>query len=238
METNDKTKINKKRLIIVISIILAFIGLIAGLYFGLGFHKEFTDQELLREKIESYGSSAKIVYVLINFIQTTIVPITNIPTIIVGTYLFGPLESAIYAIVGVLVGSVVSFFFGRILGRPTLNWIVGEETFEKYSNMAKGRETFVIFLILLLPGFPDDIICMIAGATKMSWKAFLISILITRTIPIFMTAYLPELIDLSSWGGIAIIFVIYLIVFLIGNYILKNWDKVYKFFLKFRKKEA
>ncbi|MFA7436501.1 MAG: VTT domain-containing protein [Bacilli bacterium] len=237
MEQEKIKNVNKKRLAIVIIILIVFIALIVGLYFGFGLNKYFNDIEALREKIDSFGGFAKSIYVLINFLQTTLIPITNIPTIWAGEKLFGPFTAANLANIGVLLGSIVSFYLGRVLGRKSIEWIVGEDNLNKYLGMAKGRENLVIFLILLLPGFPDDIICMIAGITKMSWKFFLISILITRTIPTYLTAYTFTAIPMNTWWGILIWVSIYLIVFLAGRYVLKYWDNIVNWFDKLRNKQ-
>lgn len=234
---NTKTTINKKRLAITIIILLLFIGLIVGLYFGLGIHNELMNTDYLKEKIQAYGNKGKFIYILINLLQTTIIPITNIPTIMAGTYIFGPFIAATLATIGVLVGSVVSFFIGRFLGRKTVEWIAGKENVDRYLVMAKGRENLVIFLILLLPGFPDDIICIIAGLTKMSFKFFIISILITRTIPTYLTAYSAEVIPINKLWGIIVWLLIYLIIFFAGRYVLKNWDKIRERFEKNKSNE-
>lgn len=171
----------KKRAVITISITIGVIGILVALYFLLGLNKYFTDAEFIKEEIESYGNFGKFIYVVINFLQTTLIPITNIPTIFAGTYVYGPLDAANLAIIGVLVGSVVSFYIGRIFGTKLLNWILGEQKLNKYLEMMKGRENVVFFLTMLLPGFPDDIICMIAGITPMRFRFFAITLLITRT---------------------------------------------------------
>lgn len=237
MENKNK-QVNKKRLTITIVILILFIGLIIGLYFGLGINKTLQDTESLKETINSYEGLGKLIYVLINFLQTTIIPITNIPTIMAGVYLFDPFVAATLATIGVLLGSIVSFYLGRILGRKTVEWIVGKDNLDKYLAMAKGRENVVIFLILLLPGFPDDIICLIAGLTKMSWKFFIISILITRTIPTYLTAFTSNLIPLDKLWGIAIWIAIYIVALLAGRYVLKYWDNIVKFFEKFKNKNS
>lgn len=237
MENKNK-QVNKKRLTITIIILVLFIGLIIGLYFGLGINKTLQDTESLKETINSYGGLSKLIYVLINFLQTTLIPITNIPTIMAGVYLFDPLVAATLATIGVLLGSLVSFYLGRVLGRKTVEWIVGKENLDKYLAMAKGRENVVIFLILLLPGFPDDIICLIAGLTKMSWKFFIISILITRTIPTYLTAFTSNLIPLDKLWGIAIWIAIYIVALLAGRYVLKYWENIVKFFEKFKNKKS
>ena len=227
-------KKSKKRLIITILIALGVIGLFVFLYFFFDLNKYFTDSDLIKEEIESYGNLGQIIYVFLNFLQTTIIPITNIPTIFAGTFIFGPLEAANLAIIGVLIGSVVSFFIGRFFGTKLLNWILGEKELNKYLEMMKGRENVVFFLTMLLPGFPDDIICMIAGITPMRFRFFSITLLITRTIPIYLTAYGASVIPLDSVWGWVIWISIYVVIFYAGQKVLRNWDSI---LAKFNKKK-
>ena len=222
----------KKRAVITISITIAIIGVLVALYFLLGLDKYFTDAEFIKEEIESYGNFGKFIYVVINFLQTTLIPITNIPTIFAGTYVYGPLDAANLAIIGVLVGSVVSFYIGRIFGTKLLIWILGEQKLNKYLEMMKGRENVVFFLTMLLPGFPDDIICMVAGITPMRFRFFAITLLITRTLPIYLTAYGASVIPLDSVWGWVVWISIYVIVFYAGQKILRNWDAILAYFNK------
>lgn len=228
---NNQTK---KRAIITISITIGIIGVFVILYFVLGLNRYFADTAFIKERIESYGNFGKFIYVLINFLQTTIIPVTNIPTIFAGTYIYGPLEAANLAIIGVLAGSVISFYIGRIFGTKLLVWILGESRLNRYLEMMKGREKVVFFLTMLLPGFPDDIICMIAGITPMRLRFFSLTLLITRTIPIYLTAYGASLIPLNTVWGWIIWISIYVIIFYIGQKILRNWDDI---LTKFKKKK-
>lgn len=226
MDNQEKRKVNIKRLLILIFILIVTIGIIIGIYFGLGLNKKFKDIEEIKVQVLAYGNFSKTIYILLHFVQTTILPISNIPTIIAGVYIFGPFVASILTIIGVLVGSMVSFAFGKIFGKKAVEWIIGKEQVDKYLKMAAGRENYIIFAILLLPGFPDDIICIIAGITAMSWKFFIISILITRTIPVFMTAYSSSIIPINTPWGIAIWVSFYIFFLLISRYVLKNWKKI------------
>lgn len=226
-KTGNVRKINKKKRVVIVSLIISIIILVFILLFiHLGWRKYFTDIDFLKGKILDSGNSGKLFYIFLNLLQTTVIPITNIPTIMAGTYIYGPLEAANLAIVGILVGSVLSFYIGRIFGTKLVNWVIGSENLERYLEMAKGRENVVIFLILLLPGFPDDIICMLAGITSMRFRFFAITILITRTIPIYMISYGTSIIPLDTVWGWTVLILVYATVIFIGHLIFKNWDKI------------
>jgi len=211
--------IEKKRRIIrsliTFGVLLLLIGGLLGLYYGLGFNELIEDPEDLRAEIDSYGNNSRLIYILIQLIQTTILPISNVATIIVGRVLYGKFQAALLTSIGVLIGSVISFGIAKFFGKKAIYWIVGKEQTDKYLNLLKGKANLVIFVMLLLPFFPDDIICFVAGLTPMSWLFFLFTILMTRPLPIFLTSFFidTQFIPFSGWGlaiwgGILLIFAV------------------------------
>ena len=70
-----------------------------------------------------------------------------------GLLLFSLLEVFIMTTIGVYLGSIVSFTFGKLFGRKAVEWVLGEKTVNHYLEMAKGREQAAIFLMLLFAQF-------------------------------------------------------------------------------------
>ena len=99
---------------------------------------------------------------------------------------------------------------------------------------AGGDYSFLIMMIL--PLFPDDVLCMVAGLTDMSWDFFAFCQFVARPITIFMTCYLGsgEIIPYHGWGlvvwGIIAVVVIVLIVLTT-----KYKDKIETFMMRFHK---
>jgi len=56
--------------------------------------------------------------------------------------------------------------------------------------------------MLLFPMFPDDILCMVAGITDMSYKFFIVTVALTRPVMIAATCFLGsgEIIPFTGWG--------------------------------------
>lgn len=108
-------------------------------------------------------------YVIFHFVQSTLLPISNFPTIVAGNLIFSPWENAILTSIGVILGSLAAFGIGKLFGRKAVEWVVGEENTRKLLETFEGKEKLVLVLILLLPLLPDDIICFIAGITLISW---------------------------------------------------------------------
>ena len=173
-------------------------------------------QEQLQTYIKQSGAIAPVIYVAISFLQVTFVPIPGAITIIAGSYVFGPWLAFIYSYVGMLLGAMFAFFLGRALGRPFVNWIVGnEEKVDEWISMLKGKQNVVLFFMFILPFFPDDILCSIAGLLSITYLGFFAMQVVTRASSIGFTVLFMsgEFIPYNGWGlyvlgGVAIICVV------------------------------
>lgn len=152
--------------------------------------KYINDPVAMQELINSSGIWSYVVYTLVQFLQVTFIPIPAIVTTLAGTVIFGPGMATLLSLIGILTGSLVAFIIGDKLGERVVKWIAGEKALKKYGTLLYDRGKYIFFLMLLFPVFPDDILCLIAGMTTMSYKFFIITVLLTRPIGIVMTCYL------------------------------------------------
>lgn len=240
-------KIDIKSIIIKIIISLLVIGLIIlGLYFlfkYLGW-TNLTKEEL-QAKIASTGVFAPIVFIVASFLQVTFIPIPSSVTIIVGNYLFGFWLSFLYSYIGIILGSILAFYLGRWIGRPFVNWVVGDsKAVDEYLIKMKNKENVILFFMFLLPLFPDDALCSLAGILPISFLTFLFMQLLTRATSILGTLFFMsgEIIHYDALG-ISII-VIVCILALVAFYLsYKYADKINEIFynimdkITFRKKK-
>ena len=240
-------KIDIKSIIIKIIISLLVIGLIIlGLYFlfkYLGW-TNLTKEEL-QAKIASTGVFAPIVFIVASFLQVTFIPIPSSVTIIVGNYLFGFWLSFLYSYIGIILGSILAFYLGRWLGRPFVNWVVGDsKAVDEYLIKMKNKEKVILFFMFLLPLFPDDALCSLAGILPISFLTFLFMQLLTRATSILGTLFFMsgEIIHYDALG--ITIIVIVCILALVAFYLsYKYADKINEIFynimdkITFRKKK-
>lgn len=185
-------------------------------------------KEQFQDLIEKTGVYGKIVFIFVTFLQVTFIPIPSAVTILAGSYLFGFWWSFFLSFIGSFLGSMFAFFLGRIIGRKFVDWATGskEET-DYYLSKLKGKETVLLFFMFILPTFPDDALCSIAGITNMKTWIFTIMQIITRPISILGTLLFMsgEIIPLKGWGIVLIIFIaiISLIAFVFA---FKNSNKI------------
>lgn len=179
--------------------------IISGIFFAVcatGFIKDMTSIEALRKYIESSGNWAVWVFILFQFLQVVILPIPSTVTVMAGVALFGPLKCSIFSFIGIFIGSVLAFGIGRWLGYKVVSWIVGKEDLEKWLKKIKGKDYLILSIMFLLPLFPDDVLCFIAGLSSMTWGYFLVMIFVTRALSITLSAYSFDTIPFTTWWGI------------------------------------
>ena len=199
----------------------------------------FSSVNSLKEYILSTKEKGVLIYILIQLLQVIFLPIPASVICIVGSLIYGPILGGIYCCIGVLVGSYISFFIGKVFGYRIVAWIVGKDNVDKYAKIIRTRGVFFLGLAFLLPMFPDDILCFIAGVTNLSIKHFFWITFITRPIGVICMAFFGGgyIIPFSGWGVYAWIGI--LIVVIVLMIIIFKWqEQIQNFILSkvFRKK--
>lgn len=194
-----------KKLIGAALIVVAIVAVGYGILYLLG----WTDisREQLQEFMLSTGWIAPLIYIVISFMQVTLVPIPAAITILAGNYVFGPWAAFVYSYIGTLIGGMFAFLLGKWLGKPFVNWITGsQEETDKWLKKLKGKENVLLFFMFLFPFFPDDLLCSVAGILPISWLGFFLMLVVTRATSaggtlLFMSG---EFIPFEGWGLIVL----------------------------------
>lgn len=169
-----------------------------------GFFALFQDEAAYREYLASAGIWMPLLYIVLQYLQVVVLPIPGIVSTLAGVALFGPFEAMIYSLIGVLLGSLTGFWIGRKLGYKAVVWMVGKENLDKWLKKMKGKDNFILTAMFVLPLFPDDILCFIAGLSSMSWQYFLIMSVVARSIGIAATCYSVNFIPFNTWWGVSL----------------------------------
>lgn len=189
------------RIVMVLALVLVSLLLIYFLLEITGLWEKLNSVEKLQTVILELGFWGRLTFVFLQFLQVTFVPLPSPVLIIAGSLIYGPFEASLLSLSGILLGSALAFFIGRFFGMKIVAFMVGEKTAEKWKKfLSNCKYTFVI--MMLLPFFPDDVLCLVAGLTDMSWTFFIATQLITRPIGIFLVSYFSsgEIIPYHGWG--------------------------------------
>lgn len=187
---------NKKiRNIITVFILLGM--LLLG-YYGMKLNL-FNDLDSLKKFIQQGGIWGPIIFILIQIIQVVIPIIPGGISCAAGVILFGPWLGLLYNYIGIVIGSLINFYLARHYGISFVKKMVSEDTYQKYACwLEKGKKFDIFFaLAIFFPIAPDDLLCMIAGLTKMSIQKFITIILLGK--PASIALYSLTLIYAGDW---------------------------------------
>lgn len=177
-------KTTMKRLINIattICMVCIVVFVIYGMKQGL-----FTDRERMSSMVAKSGIWGTVIFVLIQVVQVVIPIIPGGISCAVGVLVFGPWYGLLYNYIGIVIGSGINFYLARRYGQCLVKFFVKEETYNKYAVwLDKGKKFDKFFaMAIFFPCAPDDVLCMIAGLTRMSWKRFSTIILLGKPMSI------------------------------------------------------
>lgn len=108
--------------------------------------------------------------------------------VIAGPVLFGPVEGTVLNYVAVCAGSLLNFLIARHVGLSLIERMFRARTVEKFLGWTRSAHfTRAFALAIALPIAPDDLLCYIAGTTRMRWCTYVAIILLCK--PWAMIAY-------------------------------------------------
>lgn len=165
-----------------------------------------------------------IVFILLQIIQVLFLPISSVAFTIPAIIIFGSIKAFIISFIGLIIGSIIMFYFGRYGGIKLLQWVVGKNQAVYYTRMlGKGK---LILPILMIAGiFPDDLLCAAAGLSNIKFGYFFTVVLLSRAIDLSCICFIGPTFIKSTLGIILlIVFVIIAVIFSI--YITRNQEKL------------
>lgn len=233
----------KAKILRTILVCIVIAGIVVLGYYILnwtGVWEQINSVEKLQNVILSWGFWGRFGFVLLQLLQVTFIPLPSTVTIIAGTLVYGPLQASLLSLAGILLGSMLAFLLGKVFGKKLVVFMVGEKTCKKWADFLSNAK-YSFFIMMLLPIFPDDVLCLVAGLTNMSWTFFTVTNLIARPIGIFTVSYFGSghLIPYHGWGLIvwAILIVLIIAVLILSYKYQKQIENFLLNLFKNKKKE-
>ena len=217
------------KLILCTLIFLAIVGAVFFTICATGIITKINSIDALRDYIAGFGNMAVFLFILFCFLQVVVLPVPGSIAVAAGVALFGPLKCAIFSFIGIVTGSIVAFAIGRWVGYKAVKRIVGKESLDKWLQKLKNKDYLILSIMFLLPMFPDDILCFVAGLSSMTWGYFLVMIVVTRAISVASTSFSFGLIPFNTWWGILIWIVIAVLIGISFWLVCKYSDKIDNF---------
>lgn len=167
-------------------VILVTVGVAYAMHKGV-----LSSQEAFVDFIESAGVFAPLVFVVI---ETVTVVVLILPCGLgypVSVAAFGPFWGFVLNAIATIAGSLIIFAIVRLWGKPVAEAIVKKREFDRYERFMNKTALFekILAAALFLPLCPDNVLCYLAGLTRMKTKKFIWLVILLKPWKILIYTY-------------------------------------------------
>jgi uncharacterized membrane protein YdjX (TVP38/TMEM64 family) len=181
------SKKTKTQVVAVLFVIFALVVLLAcDVIFGGPLTTLLGNKGEIVDFVRALGILGPVAFMALQALTTIIAPIPSNVIGLVGGFLFG-WWGVLWTTVGSAFGAYVVFLISRRFGRPFVAKIFKKDLLNKFDHLTEEKGSFIFFMIFLLPGLPDDLVCYIAGLTKIPIKKLVAMFVLGRTPAVVVT---------------------------------------------------
>lgn len=159
-------------------VILLFAGISVALYFILK-ALNIADIETIKQIVLNSKQYGIFVYLIITVLMLTMfcfMPLLNTALIVLGIFLFDAKTAFFVCVLSVILSNSILFFIGDKFGEKVASKLIGKEELDKAQNLIHTKSKILLPIFFLVPGLPDEALCLVAGMTKIKyWYLILIS---------------------------------------------------------------
>ena len=214
---------NRRGRILLWALTIAALGGSVWALYATGFFQAAGSRDALGAYIARCAPWSHLAYFGIQLASVVIAPIPSNITAAAGAYLFGLWPSFLLTWGAVTLGSAAVFGLARALGQKFASRFVGEKLSEKYLDLIRRKRDVFLLMAFLFPFFPDDLLCILAGLTDISFRRFFLLVVLARPWGLLVACMVGSSTVSIPWWGMALLGGLGLAVFLLA---MKYGDKV------------
>jgi uncharacterized membrane protein YdjX (TVP38/TMEM64 family) len=143
----------------------------------------------------------------------------------VTTFAFQPLAGIIYSLAGCFSSAIVGYAVGKVIGQNVVRRLAGRRLNQVSRHLAHhGMEAIVVLRIV--PILPFTVVNLVAGASRLSFKDYMIGTVIGMTPGIFVITFFQTSLSRAMSRSEPLHFLILILVaaaILVGSYFLTRW---------------
>lgn len=207
---NEKRKKRIRTIVSVLKLLILF-----GIVIGVPVYVYFTCPELvdrfksldeINKLLKQYKTASIFIYIGLQVFQIIVSILPGQALQFAAGYAYSFWFGFLYSIVGVALGTVITFYLARLLGKDALQVIFGEEKFTRFVHTLNRKRSFVVlFVIFLIPGIPKDLFTYAAGVSEIRMIPFLLLSLIGRTPAMIGSIMMGSMFHNGSYFGLIIL---------------------------------
>jgi len=130
--------------------------------------------EAVQNFIKDWGILAPIPLIVLSLITYIFAPLSSIPVVIAGFYIYGP-KSILFVSIAVWISYVTNFWISRRLGLRYVKFFVGDEQIVKLNTFTLKYGYLSLFVTrAFIAAIPHELISYALGLTKMNFYKYMI----------------------------------------------------------------
>lgn len=185
--------------------------------FRQAFVEAFRDREAIRSWVLARGAAGMLAFIGIQALQVILFMLPGEIVQVAGGYAFGLWLGSVLSLVGITLGSLANFGVGRVLGRPFVEAVFGAKKVGRLERIAaSGKGAAGFFIFFLVPGIPKDVLCYVAGMTRLSLPAFLAVSMAGRLPGILGSSYMGSATQAGGYRGALVMLGVASLLFILG----------------------
>lgn len=153
----------------------------------------FMDYDSLVYFLQQHNNYALFIFIAICYMQPIMLPLPEPFTIIAGSAVLGPFKAFLGSYLGTSLGIITMFTITRLGGNRIKEKKGHKMALKRYYHYVDKYGQWVLLVLLIFPVLPDEIICLGAGFSSMSYRKFIPIVLIAKPFSSYGLSYLPHL---------------------------------------------
>jgi len=142
--------------------------------------KIIQDQDAVSAYLQGYGSLGPVILFVLLIAQVFIAIIPGHALMVTAGYVYGTMGLFV-TMTSTILGSQIAFLIARKYGRSLIYRLASPEIIDRWDKVAKHQGILFFFFSFVLPIFPSDLMCYVAGLCTISPKRFFIANFMGRT---------------------------------------------------------
>lgn len=182
---NEKRR-KKIRTVISVLKLLILLGIVIGVPVYVYYNypvlvDRFRSLEEINKLLKQYKTASIFIYIGLQIFQIIVSVLPGQALQFAAGYAYHFWLGLLFSVIGVALGTVITFYLARLLGKDALHLIFGEERFSRFVHTLNSKRSFIVlFVIFLIPGIPKDLFTYAAGISEIRIIPFLLLSLIGR----------------------------------------------------------
>ena len=181
--------LKQKKIISIASVVIYILLSVVLLWFvGRPLIRFVDEPAVFRQWVSEHGLWGRLAFIGMVVLQVVVAIIPGEPFEIGAGYAFGMWEGTLLCMIGVIIGSAITFAIVRCFGIKIVEVFFSREKIDRLRLLQNHRRfNTIIFILSFIPGTPKDLLSYFIGLTDMKLRTWLLIVAVSR-IPSIVTS--------------------------------------------------